>query len=236
MVVTWQDNSFHEAGYKIRYKLVSGRWWYTVTLPADAESTIITGLTPESYNIGLFAYTEDGYTSDTIREIMWCISDLEVTPGNDQVYLSWTNPSPDSIDFVRILIGEVKIRINELGIKETLYVYFDSVDVKTDYYTHYVRDSRKKYCYKLFTYNKNGMRSVAWDTTAQPFDNIPPAEVRNLKILDITSSSITLKWTNPQDIPEKDYWGTRIKIRQSRLTSPILDYFNNDEPFNKEVT
>ncbi len=205
------------------------------------------------------------------------VRNLTSQPANDKVILSWQNP-PD-----KDLAGVCLIWYTDtLNMTDTI-----NFGVCTTY-THVTRRSYIRYHYEVSVYDSAGKFSPICTVSCVPFDTIPPNNISQLKLVDITNSSITIKWQNPQDTPEKDYWGTRVvlnpdripidhndgtivlhglydscevtgldlnkynfvkiftydevnyssgvEVRHSGLTFSILDYFNNDEPFNKEVT
>ncbi len=198
--LSWTDNSDNEDGFRIERKETGGTYSEIATLPANTTSYTDTGLNPETtYYYRVRAYNSFG-TSGYSNEAHATTPPAGTTPTSPsnltaeatsptEVSLSWTDNS-DNEDGFKL---ERKQGSGPFSVIATL-------PPNTTTYTDTGLTPETTYTYRVRAYNSYGYSDYSNEAqvTTPPLVTVPDPPT-NLTISEITSSSVSLSWTDNSD-------------------------------------
>ena len=200
----------------------------TKTISGDAKSSQITGLTngiPYSFKIiakNLYGHGPDSNvvsetpSASTLSSIPSKIRGINAIPSNNQVFLSWIQPSSNGSP-----ITSYQVLVSEQDSTTTTTFPNLSDDTKT---TITGLKNGIKYNFRIIAVNSVGMSFPSDPVSATP-ENRVSIEITNLRALK-GDGSVTLTWSVPESSLNQlaGYWVREYKTGESKfITHVILD-------------
>jgi uncharacterized protein len=206
MLLTWEDNSDNESGFKIQRKKSGGEYSLVDIIGKDNTDYTDTGLTYDTkYYYRIWAYNSVGdsvYSNEasaTTGDSPDKPTDLAVTAiSSSQVELTWEDNSDDENGF-----------IIERKRSDGSYLQIATVGKNDTNYTNTGLSSDTKYSYRVRAYNSTG--NSAYSNEVSITTGYVPDPPSSLKTTPVSSSSIALTWEDNSD----DENGFKIERKKS---------------------
>ena len=206
MLLTWEDNSDNESGFKIQRKKSGGEYSLIDIIGKDNTDYTDTGLTYDTkYYYRIWAYNSVGdsvYSNEasaTTGDTPDKPTDLAVTAiSSSKVELTWEDNSDDENGF-----------IIERKKSDGSYLQIATVGKNDTNYTNTGLSSDTKYSYRVRAYNSTG--NSAYSNEVSITTGYVPAPPSSLKTTPVSSSSIELTWEDNAD----DETGFKIERKKS---------------------
>ncbi len=144
---------------------------------------------------------------------------LQVTGGDGQVSLHWTNPGDADFQYVSIRFDTSSAPDSPTG--GDFVGTFPGDPSGSDSATHTGLTNGTTYYYSLFAFDEAGNTSTVLNGTATPGDETPPGPINAFQTVK-GDGEVLLGWTNPSD---SDF--VRAEVRWSTLSPPANEASGN---------
>ena len=229
VTLTWTppfDFGTKISSYQIYYWEVDTDEIKTKTVTSDSRTSQITELKNETpYSFKIVAKNSFGHgpesnvvsetpSASTTAEIPNRVRGINAIPSNNQVFLSWIQPSSNGSP-----ITGYQVLVSQQG-SETVTTYPNlGKDTKT---TITGLKNGVNYNFKVIAVNSVGPSQPSFQVNSTP-ENRVPIEVTNLKAVR-GNGSVTLSWSIPESAQNQisGYWIREYKTGESRFTTHVI--------------